>query len=153
MNDRGKLNLDALREAGGFIFWLPGHPLARNSGIHQTHKNKLQAKYQEDVGWAAKAAISTRTSEWRTRHIPMNGPIALGVTVFRKWPATNKPDLDNYVKLVCDAMTGARIFHDDAQVVEFLPGTRKVESQLEGMRIILIPQGRLEALGFGGSDL
>lgn len=128
-----------LKSAGGIMFFYPGSPMWRRSGIHQTHKDKKASEYQEGLGWAAAAAARANGNDWCRHYIPMRGPIILGAAIFRKALTTNKPDLDNYVKLIQDSLTMARIYCDDAQVVEYFPGTRKVDSPTEGVRIIVAP--------------
>ena len=152
MNDLRTIDLLALREAGGLQFFYPGCPMARRSGIHQTHTDQRVRNYKEKLGWAAKAAANAHGVIWYRAHIPMPGAIVLGVTIFRKAPITNKPDLDNYLKLVADALQQARIYVNDAQIVEYFPGTAKQSSATEGVRVIVVPKGRMEALGFGRTD-
>lgn len=48
--------------------------------------------------------------------------VARGKTVTRELPTT-RPDLDKLVRAVLDALTAAKVLHDDAQVVEV--GARK----------------------------
>ncbi len=152
MDNIESLSLIALKEAGGLYFFYPGHPLARRSGIHQTHNDRDAKLFKTRLGWAAVSAAKSHGVEWYNSHIPMEGPIVLGITVFRMGPPTNKPDLDNYLKLVADALQQARIYIDDAHVVEYFPGTSKRDSKVEGIRVIVVPQGRMAALGFGESE-
>lgn len=148
VENRAKHLLTAIREAGGICFFHPGKPIARLSGIHQASKDKVAKGYQENMGWGAKCAANANGPDWCKQHIPMQGAVVLGVTVFRALPVTNKPDLDNYVKLVADAMQEARIYIDDSHVAEYFPGTCKRESKTEGIRVIIVPQIRMAGLGF-----
>jgi hypothetical protein len=134
-----KLEPLAIKEAGGLLFFYPGKPLARRSGIKQPCKNQDEVDYATGLGWAAKCAANANGPEWNQRFMPMSGPVLLGAVIFRQAPATNKPDLDNYIKLIADALTIARIYVDDAQIVGYWPGTRKEDSATEGIRVLLIP--------------
>jgi len=144
----------AVREAGGLMFFYPGEPRWRYSAKYEprfagrenmARRARVKA-YAEGLGWCAKSAARANGPAWEKRHIPMQGGIALGITVYRKARATSKPDLDNYLKLVSDALTLARIYTDDAQVTEFFPGSRKVESPTEGMRVIVVPDVAVKLL-------
>lgn len=137
----------AIREVGGLMFFYPGIPMARPSGIKQGWHSKVYTHYKEGLGWAAKAAALANGGEWVREHLPMKGRIVLGAVIFRIAPPTNKPDLDNYLKLIADAFTGV-IYADDAQVVEYFPGSRKESSETQGIRIIIVPQLAMEKLGF-----
>jgi Holliday junction resolvase RusA-like endonuclease len=77
----------------------------------------------------------TKVSEWRLReHVgsrvrePLRGPIRIDITIAlspvktpKKWQGirrpTTRPDIDNYLKTVLDALNGI-VFVDDSQVVE-----------------------------------
>jgi Holliday junction resolvase RusA-like endonuclease len=84
---------------------------------------------------------------------PIEGPIALGIRAFmpmpkksKKWTAdalagfirpTTKPDLDNMIKHIKDCMTTMQFWHDDNQVVEYLPGTGKYYSESPRWEIVV----------------
>lgn len=140
--------LKDITAVGGLMFFYPGTPVARKSGIHQTHRDQKATDYAEGLGWAAWSAARANGVEWNRRYLPMREGVVLGIAVYRLGHNCRKPDLDNYMKLVSDAMTAAHIFTDDAQVVEFFPGSRKEESPTEGIRIILVPLAAMERLGF-----
>lgn len=139
----------AIKEVGGLIFFVPGTPMWRRSGIKQTFKNQDARKFEDEVGWAAVSAARANGGDWQARNIPMRAGVILGIVVYRKKPAQQKPDLSNYLKLVEDALTMAHIYGDDAQITGYFPGTRKEESETEGIRVTLVPQTAMAQLGFG----
>ena len=82
---------------------------------------------------------------------PIEGAVRLGVRAYlpipgsksKKWKAEAaagwvrpivKPDLDNIIKQIKDAMTRLQFWNDDKQVVEFLPGTGKYYDDGQGAR-------------------
>lgn len=86
--------------------------------------------------------------------IPITGPVKLGIKAFvqvpaskpKKWKASalygairpiNKPDLDNIVKHCCDTMNGV-FWHDDKQIVEYLPFTGKYYAEHGHYEITII---------------
>lgn len=130
--------LKELTDEGGLMFFVPGTARARRSGTRQVYKSGEEVDYMETVGWCAMVAARANGSEWVKKHIPMGGPLIFGVAIFRQMPATNKPDLSNYVKMFEDALNRV-IYRDDAQIVGYLAGTRKESSHLEGARIAVYP--------------
>lgn len=90
-------------------------------------------------------------------NVPITGPIKLGIMAYlmipdsksKRWKAdalsglirpTGKPDLDNIIKHCCDVMNGI-FWHDDKQVIEYLPFTGKYYSDHGHYKITLIYQG------------
>lgn len=81
----------------------------------------------------------TQQAEWQIRQawmaqhgaVPATGPVGLVVTAFLKMPSsmpkkrrltaqpTPRPDIDNYIKTVLDALNGVA-FLDDSQVVHLI---------------------------------
>lgn len=78
------------------------------------------------------------------RGLLIEGPLAVSIVVHKERPKsqpkrvypTSRPDLDNYIKLVMDAMNGL-VFIDDAQVVK-LDGEKKY-SEEQGIFLRVTP--------------
>jgi len=114
-----------------FTFTVPGDPAAwmrsgdKPGGGHYDPTRNSDAK--EEVGW--NAALAMREARLPIPRDDYKGPITLrcdffmrrGKTVTRDTP-TVKSDLDNYLKLIMDALNHIA-YHDDAQVVTSI--TRK----------------------------
>lgn len=83
--------------------------------------------------------------------VPLAGPISLRVRAYLPIPASwprkyrtlaregglphiQKPDLDNLMKQIKDALSRARFWEDDRQVCEYLPGTGKQWDDGKGAR-------------------
>lgn len=118
--------------------------------VHGEPKSKLRPQFRRMGGFVSTyTPKKTKLAEDHimviaSQHIPntlITGPILLSVRAYRsplksfskkklamalsgEMRPITKPDLDNYVKLVKDALNGL-IWKDDAQVIEFLPGTGK----------------------------
>jgi Holliday junction resolvase RusA-like endonuclease len=119
------------------MFELPGAPIAwerAGATIRFGHGRPYvhfyltqdQEAYREQIAWAAKAAMRGRE--------PTDRPVALLVHAFVPIPAswhwknkqsaragvllpTSKPDHDNFLKVLCDALRGI-VWIDDAGVVD-----------------------------------
>lgn len=107
-----------------FDFEVPGKPVAwarpRKSKHGGYYTAPAAAAQKEAIQWAAKS-LGIR---------PLLGPVTLTVKAFWEWPQskwrvikplvgaprTSRPDADNVLKLVMDALEGIA-YHDDAQVV------------------------------------
>ena len=121
-----------LERRGGMIeFRVPGYcqPWQRSGQSGKRHfPNQKTASYKGVVILFARQAMARASI-----HAPLSGPLSLSVVVYRKMvkasalkthsmqagnirPAT-KPDLDNCVKAILDALNGVA-FVDDGQVVE-----------------------------------
>lgn len=130
-------------------FTIPGDPVAwqraiprAGGGMRDTPRNK---EMKEFIGYLARLAGATRMDEgvciWfnfvfprpKSHRTRKGGPK-------RTAPRTHysKPDVDNLIKLVKDALTGIA-YHDDAQVCE--AHVRKSwTTDLDGMTIVTIEQ-------------
>jgi Holliday junction resolvase RusA-like endonuclease len=73
-------------------------------GPNGVHVSEEAENYKAGVKWKALHQHMT----------PMAGDVAVYVNVYR---AQRRGDLDNYAKVLCDALNGAA-YHDDSQVAE-----------------------------------
>ena len=100
---------------------------------------------------AFKQAVKTAIREQAPRLQVQAGPLKLSVLfrfratrkVQRGTARTERPDLDNLLKAVMDAMTEARVWHDDAQVTTI--EATKMRDEVPGVSILLrtVPDGEL----------
>ena len=99
-------------------FWLPGEPVA-------------QARARTGKGFAFYPAKSASYRKWAVLQLrnqlagrpALSVAVKLGLTFHRTRPKSNRatwptvrPDLDNYVKMVCDALMDAGAIFDDGAV-------------------------------------
>lgn len=111
-------------------FIVPGEPKAKGrprfsnrGGFVRTYTDAQTTSKEGEVKWYFQQANLPKIEE---------GSIFLGIKVYREIPKsfgkkkrqaallgqlrpTSRPDLDNYLKLVCDALNGLA-WHDDSQV-------------------------------------
>jgi len=109
------------------VFSVPGPPRgkAKSFGFGRGFVDRATQKYMDDIGWAAKAVIAGRPFRLLEKAsltltgiypIPPSWPkrkqeaAALG-----EIPCTARPDLDNVMKAVGDALNGI-IWRDDAVI-------------------------------------
>ena len=106
-----------------FRCWLPGEPVpqarprvvvGRRGGVHAFTPAK-SAAYRNWCVLQLRRANSGKA--------PLQGALAVTLMVFRVRPKSNKsslpqvrPDVDNYIKQVLDALRTAGVLHDDGQV-------------------------------------
>lgn len=126
----------------GISFIVEGNPVpqARPRFTRQGHAyNSDKCKtYREHVALAAKTAMCGRGP------ISKKTPVRVLVAVFRARPKrttngdapTTRPDIDNYAKMILDALNGI-VFEDDSQVCEMtvlkkygLPHVRIIAEEL-----------------------
>lgn len=127
-----------------YKFTIPGQPVAweregRRIVTSRSGKTFI-AHYTKKKTAEAQAMVRACSMSIRPAK-PLEGPLLLGIRCYRRvlkgWskkkldmairgavrPDT-KPDMDNYIKLIKDALNG-NLWKDDAQVVEYLPGIGK----------------------------
>ena len=117
-------------------------------GFSRTYKHEKQ-EARENVLMALLAKFQPAE--------PMQGEIMLGVKAYlpiptskpKGWKAaaasgqvrpTTKPDLDNIIKNIKDCLSMMRFWHDDKQVVGYLPGTGKYYSDSPRWEVEIEPR-------------
>jgi len=94
-----------------------------------------------------KGRVYARACEVMDGQLPLEGPLALTITIWRlkprSWPKRrlwpdSRPDVDNYTKLVADALTGV-VFRDDAQICRLV--VEKRLGSLELLEVAVEPLG------------
>jgi len=115
---------------------IPYHKADGKLGVRVQHRKTTKRKldnWRSDVKAAVERVLAIPGYEWPG---PMEGPLQLVVTFtvpavkqprrvrwgsglveYVPWPFT-RPDLDKYLRAVCDALTAAGVWLDDAQVVD-----------------------------------
>ncbi len=113
--------------------------------ISTTYKSEKQEANEHPIYAYLKAYVPVE---------PLQGALKLGVKAYlpipkksKRWMAeaeagierpTTKPDMDNLIKQIKDCMTKMRFWHDDKQVVEYLPGTGKWYSTFPRWEIMVL---------------
>lgn len=127
-------------------FFVPGIPAPQGSKVYAVSKagkpygreaNKGLPHWRKAVQEAAEAALMA-SDDWDEDY---NGPVALGIVFYfphiaagRHWK-TSPPDADKLVRAVGDALTKARVYKDDARVVNL--EVSKVHGAVTGASIRL----------------
>lgn len=94
-----------------------GRPRITRTG-HAYTPQKTKA-YAEKVQWVARA-FAPRT--------PLLGPVSVRIVEYRKGTPEARPDIDNVLKNLLDAMNGL-IWRDDSQVVQLFAEKRHDEKE------------------------
>ena len=89
-----------------------GRPRVTRTG-HAYTPQRTKA-YAEKVQWVAKA-FAPKT--------PLSGPVSVRIVEYRKGTPEARPDIDNVLKNLLDAMNGL-IWQDDSQVVQLFAEKR-----------------------------
>jgi Holliday junction resolvase RusA-like endonuclease len=87
-------------------------------------------------------------------HYRANGELKDWAWSKRPMGGTNGGDVDNFVKLVKDALN-LHAYHDDTQIVEFLPGTGKwyeVPGEMPRTVVRLAPIGSVDVAELAGQE-
>ncbi len=115
-------------------FTIPGAPVAwaragQRGGRHYTPAKQESHKQHIKVA-AAQALIRYREKDAQQWAFPLGQAVLAGFAFYLKKPKTRqardlhypaqRPDLDNYGKLVADSLQGI-IYKDDSQIVGWLP--------------------------------
>jgi len=133
-----------------------GEPTAQGRPRFSTASGFARA-YDPEKSRDAKDYIRLAAAEQMRGHEPIDGALALSVMVYRSTPKsmsgkkvalaesgeirpTTKPDLDNYVKLIKDALKSI-CWKDDSQIVEYVPPFGKYYSSKPRIEITVLPLG------------
>ena len=140
--------------------WVPGVPAPQGSKVAVPRPGGKgvwlrEARSKTLDAWRAQVT-RVAADAWPMRW-PWAGPVLLGcafrVAPYKKtrpedWPVGGKiADLDKVLRAVGDALTRAKVWEDDRQVVGYLDGTGKRfarPGEESGCRITLRPAGRAE---------
>ena len=131
-----------------YRFTVPGIPGVKAAAEHvptargfRKKKNEKTDRFENRVAMAARFA--------NVPYAEKGVPVALGVCAY--WPTRNprktkprpeeykttRPDMTNVIKAVEDGLTGVA-YHDDSQVVRYLPEMKKVyAAQGEAPRVVV----------------
>lgn len=124
-----------------FRIWIPGEPVAqarpRFAHIHSKTRGTVSVAYDEKKSKSSKEYIRMMAAQaWRGQDL-LDGPLKMNLVIVRSIPLswslkkqamalarlvlpTTKPDTDNYVKGVKDALKGV-VWRDDSLVCEEHP--------------------------------
>ena len=127
-------------------FFAPGLPAPQGSKVYAVSKagkaygreaNKGLPHWRKSVQESAEAALMA-TDEWERDY---DGAVRLELVLIfphiasGRYFKTSPPDLDKLIRGVCDALTKARVYKDDARVVSLL--SEKVHGLRTGAHIQL----------------
>lgn len=125
-------------------------PKAQMRARHGRTKTGLSVTYKAEAQRRAEDNLCAALLPHRLE-TPLEGAIWLGVRAYLPIPKswsnkkkeqaksaairpTSKPDMDNLLKHVKDCLTSLSFWHDDKQVVEYLPGIGKYYDDGQGPR-------------------
>ena len=111
-------------------FTIPGNPVAKGRPRFRVFKGHVMSYTPAKTHKAEKEVLDAFKYCWPSFKTPFKGPISLKVTFFMQVPTSlskkkqsalclsphvKKPDLDNLIKTVCDALNGY-VWEDDSQI-------------------------------------
>lgn len=118
-----------------FIIFIPTTPVAKARARFTSKGFSYTPKKTKDAENIIRSTLGLQT------HPKFTGPVALSLVFHLKKPKSSKnkhpmvrPDVDNYVKTVMDALNGV-LFDDDSQVVSL--SAKKKYSDEEGITIVI----------------
>jgi Holliday junction resolvase RusA-like endonuclease len=117
--------------AAEVVIEFAGEPVGKappRLGRHGVYTPRKTAAFETALGWCARLAMRGRPL--------LEGPLRVDVVATFAHSPTCKPDADNCLKAVCDAMQGI-VFRDDAAVVD--ARILKVQGARPGLRIEVVP--------------
>ena len=122
----------------GLQFEIPVTPRGQMRARHTARKLKSGKVFSHTYKDEKQEFSEEVLFHYLERYVPLEpfeGPVTLLVKAYMPKPKkpkssrpTTKPDLDNLIKQIKDCMTIMHFWHDDNQVVEYMPGTGKYYS-------------------------
>lgn len=168
--ERRVISIEQIARQGGMAFWCAGVAVPRASGRAELSARaspqqkaialQHESQYRGMVQLAMMAGINEARQHW-SQTWPLDRAFWLGITIYRTQPVEQKPDLDNYLKLITDAGTKLA-WSDDRLLAGYLPGTQKIEHERNGISVVVLPQigilrpmfgGRLSPLSIEGREM
>ena len=117
-------------------FTVPGRPVAKQRARNVRTKSGLSLTYTPEATASYENYIRMVALEHKPETL-LDGALALALTVYvakpktgRRQYTTTRPDLDNYIKTVEDALNGI-IWTDDARIVDIVANKRYGEPRVE----------------------
>ncbi len=115
---------------------IPGNPVAKGRPRFSIHQGQARTySPAETVSWEN----NVRACAYNAKVTPLDGPLQMTCIFYRPWPKSmskkarltampgTRPDVDNYIKLVLDALNGIA-WRDDAQLVDINAAKRFAEA-------------------------
>lgn len=69
-------------------------------------------------GRVTAAAISARAGRRRGKWVTATGPVSIEIAVTQTRNPTSPPDWDKLARAICDSLTTAGVYRDDAQIID-----------------------------------
>lgn len=136
--------------------WIAGTPKAQPR-VRAFRRGRHASVYTPDSADAWKAAVRAAVLERTSNSTPFLGPVSLRLEFVLPRPKrlkgtlvphASKPDIDNLVKAVMDAMGDCGVWADDAQVAELHASKQYAEEGGDtGCDVTVTPCGPITPLG------